>query len=235
MERTEVVVSLRRTLERTRMSILGTSTETSARRCFGGALVMGAVMLAILLPAPINADTIRFTHATVPLGISLAQFKRQYPECGAEERHSEEEATFPDLDGDKFEPLTGYNPPFPDLLPNYRGSYLTMYGPWGDPDMAVLGDGNFAVYFIQCQDESYTALIYQGKIAAVEKTALGQGPADRLLARLQQRLSGRQGAIHKARTVSGGSTTDVFVTYADRAADGSRSSPSPAGSRTTAS
>ena len=49
--------------------------------------------------------------------------------------------------------------------------------------MAVLGDEFFAVYFIDCRDESYAALLYRGKIAVVEKSAFGQGPADRLVAR----------------------------------------------------
>jgi hypothetical protein len=123
------------------------------------------------------------------------------------------------LAGYKFPPLTGYDPPFPDLLPNYRGSYLTKFGPWGDPHMAFLGDGYFAVYYIRCPDQSrsYTALIYQGKIAAVEKYTVEQGPAARLMARLQQRLSGRQGPLHKARTLeSGRSPADVLVTYADQ-------------------
>ena len=47
-------------------------------------------MLASLLPAPIDPATIPFTHSTVPLGISLAQFKQQYPECGAEKERSDE-------------------------------------------------------------------------------------------------------------------------------------------------
>ena len=171
-------------------------------------------MLASLLPAPINADTIPFTHSTAPLGISLAQFKRQYPECGAEAKEGRsEEATFLEPE---FEPLTGYDPPFPDLLPNYRGSYLTSVFPWAG---AVLGDGYFAVYFIHCPDgnnqfQPYTVLIYQGKIAVVNKSARGQGPADRLMARLQQRLSGRQGPLHKARAVL--APADVFVKYADQ-------------------
>ena len=145
-----------RTLERTLRSILGTSTRTSACRCFAGALALCAVMPASLLSAPINADTLPFTADTLPftysteaLGISLAQFKRQYPECDAVEDRSEQATMQDPLAGYKFPPLTGYDPPFPDLLPNYRGSYLTKFGPWGDPHMAFLGDGYFAVYYIR--------------------------------------------------------------------------------------
>ncbi len=178
-------------------------------------------MLASLLMAAINADAITFTDSNVPLGITLAQFKQQHPECDAEKGRSQRGSVVEPLAGYKFEPLTGYEPPFPDLLPNYRGSYLTMFGPWGYPHMAVLGEGYFALYYIQCPDadsqsQYYAALIYQGKIAVVMKSSIGEGPADRAMARVQQSLSGRKGPLHKARTVSGSSLADVLVTYADQ-------------------
>ena len=74
------------------------------------------------------------THANVPVGISLAQFQQQYPQCRAIDIHPV--SGF----GWAFPALTGYVPPFPDLLPNYQGSHLTTTVPWqaGNP-MPTLG------------------------------------------------------------------------------------------------
>ena len=160
----------------------------------------------------------KLTHSNVPLGISLAQFQQQYPLCSATKDLTAGYAS-------GLEPLTGYYPPSPDLLPNYQGSYLTTSLPL-QPDklMPTLGDGYFTAYAISCRDgthqSQYTALIYQGKIAVVRESAKEAGqPADRVIARLQQRLSGRQGPLHEATSARsrefGRQVLDVIVAYAD--------------------
>ena len=101
-------------------------------------------------------------------------------------------------------------------LPNYQGKYPSV-GIWGGERTAILELGDF--YRIDCEGganpSQYTAAIYQGKIAVVRQSAkeAGQGPVDRVIARFQQRLQGRQGPLHKA--TSWQFHRDVLVTYAD--------------------
>jgi hypothetical protein len=182
---------------------------------FRGAITMSAVILTAILARPTRAAAIAFTHSNVPLGLTVAQFRKQFPNCRM--ANDSEENT------NGFEPLTGYDPPFLDLLPNYQGSYLAVGAP--GEQMATLGDGYFTFYTVHCRDgndqSEYKAGTYQGKITIITKDdkESGQGAADQVIAQLRNNLSGRQGPIHKATSVLGqvfqGQGLDVFVTYSD--------------------
>lgn len=99
------------------MSISQTSRGRGIRTAaFRGAITISAAILAAILARPTRALAIAFTHSNVPLGMTVAQFKKQFPNCRM--ANDSEENT------NGFEPLTGYDPPFLDLLPNYQGPYL---------------------------------------------------------------------------------------------------------------
>jgi hypothetical protein len=174
-----------------------------------------AMVIAVLAPYSGLAAPLIFTHSNVPLGITIEQFKRQYPNCRV--------SADSDENTNGFEPLTGYNPPFLDLLPNYQGSFLAV-GPPAE-QMSDLGDGYFAFFAISCRDgkdrAKYTAAVYHAKIAVITKTDTesGQGSAEQVITRLRSALTGKVGPVHKASSVLGqvfqGQGLDDFVTYGD--------------------
>jgi len=176
------------------------------------------------MPSPAWAgDNEIITHANAPLGLGLDDAKRKFPRCSLtnlSDGQSNVSWALP--------PLTGYWPPFLDILPTFNDTILSssregMFSKIPLPnDLGPTLDGDVLQrWSVWCGDPNdstaptYEFLVFQSKIMVVMKDTVDRAAesADEAMALLGNSLTGLRGPTHEAASIR--NATKVLVTYSD--------------------
>lgn len=168
-------------------------------------------------------DTVIITHSNAPLGLGISDFERIFPRCSLSDLGGGSEGM-----SDNLEPITGYWPPFLDILPTFDGSFLgspraAMFSKIPIPSNLAPTLDSDVLRYVQawCGDPndtkapSYDFVVFQSKIMVVLKLAAdrSKASAEEAMEDLAGSLVGRRGGTHQATSLT--DAASVLVTYAD--------------------